>query len=314
MKALFYGTPEVAVPFLDLTAQKCSVAAVVCQPDKPAGRGLSLSAPPVKLRAVELGLPVLQPQKPSEIASELAALQADVAVCVAYGRLLKKDVLAAPKHGTLNVHFSLLPKYRGAAPVQWSLVRGERKTGVTVFWLDEGMDTGPIFTRRETDVDPNEDAGALMARLQKLGLEALAEALGELAAGRKRAEPQQGEPSLAPLIRREDAEITTFDRPAEELHNLVRGFRLWPRASLDAGSRVLVLKTRLAGPHDPPGKGQPGLVLSVDRDGGILIECQSRSRLWFLAVQPEGKKPVSAGDFLNGLRKRAGDLLSIRAK
>lgn len=318
MKALFYGTPEVAVPFLELTAKRCEVAAVLSQPDRAAGRGLSVEPTAVKKKALELGLKVLQPERPSLVAAELAAAGADVAVCVAYGRILRRDVLAAPRLGTLNVHFSLLPKYRGAAPVQWSLVRGETETGVTIFWLDEGMDTGPIFTRRSTPVDPEEDAGSLMARLQTLGLEALDEALSELAAGRKRAEPQAGEPSLAPLIKREDARISTFDRPAAEVHNLVRGFRLWPRAYLDleaggASLRVLALKTRLAGPADPPGKGSPGAILAIDRAGGILIECSGRSSLWFLAVQPEGKKPVCAADFLNGLRLRAGDFLSLKA-
>lgn len=314
MKALFYGTPEVAVPFLELTARRCEVAAVVSQPDRAAGRGLSVEPTPVKKKALALGLRVLQPEKPSLAAAELSALEADVAVCVAYGRILRKDVLSAPKQGTLNVHFSLLPKYRGAAPVQWSLVRGEKKTGVCVFWLDEGMDTGPVFTRRETEIGPDEDAGELMSRLQALGLQALDEALGELAAGRKRAVPQEGEATLAPLIKREDAQISTFERPAEDIHNLVRGFRAWPRAFLELspGGRLLVLKTRLAGPQDPPADAGPGAVLSVAQDGGVLIQCGSASRLWFLAVQPEGKKPVRAADFLNGLRRKVGDFLSIK--
>src|SRR5271163_1696817 len=168
LKTIFFGTPETAVPFLRLLAERTEVLAVVSQPDKPAGRGLSVAPTPVKAAALALGLKVLQPAKPSEIAAELKALTPDLAVVVAYGRLLKRDVLDVPRLGTLNAHFSLLPKYRGAAPVQWSLVRGEKTTGVTLFWLDEGMDTGPVQAMRETAVDPDEDAGALLARLTVL--------------------------------------------------------------------------------------------------------------------------------------------------
>lgn len=306
LKTLFYGTPEVAVPYLELLAKKTQVLGVVSQPDRPAGRGLEVQQTAVKAKALDLGLRLWQPERPSQIASELAAAGADVAVCVAYGRILKKDALAAPKHGTLNVHFSLLPKYRGAAPVQWSLVRGEEQSGVSVFWLDEGMDTGPVFTTRRTAVGPEEDAAGLMARLQALGLEALAEALDELAAGRKRAVPQEGEPSLAPLIKREDARLD-LSRPAKELHDAVRGFRSWPRAYLELEKgRLIVLSTR----PGEPGEGRPGTLVSVDRTGGILVQCGVSSRLWFLQVQPEGKKPISAAEFANGLRLRPGDLLS----
>src|SRR5687767_9642543 len=140
MKTVFYGTPEVSVAFLEKLARRTEVVAVVSQPDRPAGRELKVEPTPVKRKALELGLKVLQPEKPSAIAESLRALAPDLAVAVAYGRILKPEVLSAPRLGTLNVHFPLLPKYRGAAPVQWSLARGETKTGVTVFWLDEGMD------------------------------------------------------------------------------------------------------------------------------------------------------------------------------
>jgi methionyl-tRNA formyltransferase len=306
LKTVFMGTPDVAVPFLRLLASKTDVVAVVSQPDRPAGRGLNVVPTPVHAAAKELGLPVHQPAKPADIADALRSLKPDLTVVVAYGRLLKADVLSVPRLGSLNAHFSLLPKYRGAAPVQWALVKGETKTGVTLFWLDEGMDTGPIQAQAPADIGPDEDAPALLARLTALGVTLLDRELDALAAGRVVREPQLGEPSLAPLIKREDAAID-LNKDARSIHDLVRGFRSWPRASL---GKELVLKTALAGPSDPPGKGIPGTVLSVERSRGLLVECGSRSRLWFLEVQSEGKKPLAAVDFANGRRLAVGSVLS----
>lgn len=314
MKLLFFGTPETAVPFLEETASAHEVAAVVTQPDKPSGRGLELKASPVKTRARELGLTVHNPEKPSSLCSALGALKPDLAVVVAYGKLLKSDLLAVPRLGLLNVHFSLLPKYRGAAPVQWSLVRGENRTGVTLFWLDAGMDTGPIFSQRSLAIDPDEDAPSLLKRLTAVGVEVVRSALEDIGAGRIRREPQLGEPSLAPLIKRQDARIR-LDRPAGEIHNLVRGMRMWPRAYLDLGPtprRVLVLRTSL--PESSPVKTDspaPGRVLRVEPGKGILVECGDGSSLWFLEVQPEGKSPIPAANFLNGLRIHSGDILAL---
>lgn len=314
MKTIFFGTPETAVPFLRLLASKTEVVAVVSQPDKPAGRGLETAATPVKAAALELGLKVLQPAKPSEIAAELKALGADFGVVVAYGRIMKADVLSSTRLGLLNAHFSLLPKYRGAAPVQWSLVRGEKKTGVSLFWLDEGMDTGPVQAVLETDILTDEDAPALLARLTGLGVELLDSVLTDLAAGKVVRRPQEGVPTSAPLIKREDARVD-LSHPAEEIHNLVRGFRSWPRAWLElASGKVLVLKTEAAAPSDIPGNGPPGTVLAIERGRGILVQCSSRSRLWFLEVQPEGKKPLNAAEFANGLRLVAGGLLPLSGK
>jgi methionyl-tRNA formyltransferase len=310
LKTIFFGTPETAVPFLRSLVKRTRVLAVVSQPDRPAGRGLEVAPTPVKAAARELGLKVLQPGKPAEIAAELRALAPDLAVVVAYGRLLKRDVLDVPKIGTMNAHFSLLPKYRGAAPVQWALVRGEKTTGVSLFWLDEGMDTGPLQARRDLPVDPDEDAGALLARLTALGVEMLEAELEALAAGKVARRPQTGEATLAPLIKREDARVD-LSRTAEEIHNLVRGFRLWPKAYLEKTGvpRLQVLKTTRAAPNDPAANGRPGIILAVDRERGILVECGSSSRLWFLAVQPEGKKTLNAADFANGLRLAAGGFL-----
>ena len=315
MKTIFFGTPETAVPFLRLLAQKTQVLAVISQPDRPAGRGLTLTPTPVKAAALELGLPVFQPQKPADINAELKALSADLAVVVAYGRILKRETLDSTRLGFLNAHFSLLPKYRGAAPVQWALVRGEKTTGVSMFWLDEGMDTGPVQAMDETPIGADEDAGALLARLTVLGVEMLGGVLGELEAGKIARAPQSGTPTLAPLIKREDARID-LSRPASQIHDLVRGFRLWPRAALEkeGAGRVLVLKTALPGPSAPPGTGAPGRVIRIEQGRGILVECGSCSCLWLLEVQPEGKKTLNAADFANGLRMAEGGFLPFIEK
>lgn len=297
MNTVFFGTPSVAVPFLELLAKRARVVGVVSQPDKPSGRKLAVLPTPVKAAALRLGLPVHQPLKPADL-----DLSADLAVVVAYGRLLKPKTLNAFKLGALNVHFSLLPKYRGAAPVQWSLVHGETKTGVTLFWLDEGMDTGPVLLQRELDVAAEDDAGTLLEKLTRLGVSALDEALTQILAGKVVREPQKGEASMAPLIKREDAALS-FQMTAQEAHGKVRGFRLWPKAHFKG---LIILKTAL----DPGSSDKaPGTIVDVDRTRGILVQFGSRSRLWFLTVQPEGKDQMSAVEFLNGLRLRPGALL-----
>jgi len=311
MKTIFYGTPEIAVPFLELLARRTEVVAVVSQPDKPAGRELKIAPTPVNRKARELGLRVLQPNKPSEIAAELKALGADFAVAVAYGRILKPDVLSAPKLGTLNVHFSLLPAYRGAAPVQWALAHGEKKSGVTVFWLDEGMDTGPIFIRKEMEVGPEDDARSLFDRMQGRGLTALGDAIELIGRGEISRTPQSGAASVAPLIKKEDARLS-LSFPAEKIHNLARAFVLWPKAyfEMQGGKRLIVLRTRLEVASGSSASGQ-GAIERIDAEGAVLVECGVGSRLWFLSVQPEGKKPVRPADFLNGLRLKAGDVWPV---
>lgn len=307
MRLIFFGTPETAVPFLSEVACSHEVAAVVSQPDKPSGRGLATAPSPVKARALELGLKVFQPDRPSEAVPELRALAPDLAVVVAYGRILKNDVLSIPRLGTINVHFSLLPKYRGAAPVQWSLVNGERISGVTIFWLDAGMDTGPVQSARETEVGPDEDAASLLRRLTELGVSALRESLTEIAGGTIRREPQLGDASLAPLLKKEDGRLS-LAREASTIHDRVRGLSLWPKAYfglLGSARRVIVLRTaREQGTSGSP----PGTILAVDRTRGILVQCAGGSRLWLVLVQPDGKKPIPAADFLNGLRLGPGDL------
>ncbi|MEE8425198.1 MAG: methionyl-tRNA formyltransferase [Elusimicrobiota bacterium] len=253
MKLLFVGTPAVAVPFLELCAgsEKHELLAALSQPDRPAGRGMRLRPTPVKAAAEKLGIKVFQPKKVSDIAEELRALKPDLAVVVAYGRMLKPKVLGIPRLGFLNVHYSLLPRYRGAAPVQRALMAGEALSGVTLFWIEEGMDSGPIQRKAALEIDPNEDAPGLFERLNQLGLRELDKTLEELSAGTVRREAQLGEPTLAPKIEPSEARID-FDIPARDFHNKVRGLRAGPRAFSElklpgrsAPSRLTLLKTKV---------------------------------------------------------------------
>lgn len=308
MNSVFFGTPEIAVPFLRCLAQRATITSVVSAPDQPAGRGYSLKAPEVKTAALELGLPVQQPLKASDPAfvSALKALSPDVCVVVAYGKLLPKSVLECAKFGFLNVHFSLLPAYRGAAPIQWALINGETQTGVTLFWLDEGMDTGPLFLQRSLSVG-SADANALRNKLVELGVEMLGEAIDLLKQGKKSATPQTGASSKAPILQKEDGRLD-WTQPAVALSNRIRGTTPWPGAFTGvphAGS-TLRLKVIEAKPlSESTGKG-PGTIVRADEPHGIAIMC-GQGVLELIRVQPEGKKPMSAWSWWQGARLSIGD-------
>jgi methionyl-tRNA formyltransferase len=302
MKALFFGTPELAAPFLSDLADAHDVVGVVSQPDKPVGRGLKLEPTPVKAEALKLGLRVFQPNKPSEIAGELRSLGADLAVTCAYGRILRPDVLTCTRLGCVNVHFSLLPKYRGAAPMAWTLLNGETRSGITIFWMDEGMDTGPMLLQRELQVGPDEDHGSLAGRLVSLGRQTLAEALKLIEAGSPPRIPQSGQPSLAPKITKELGAVD-WTMPAPQIHNRARALRDWPKASVGtAGKRLQLLRTRV---ERPDGAGEPGRINKIEPNDGFLVECASGA-VWVDEVQPEGRSPMSGASYLNGVRLKVG--------
>jgi len=300
-RAIFFGTPELAVPCLRAVCDVAEVVLVITQPDRPKGRGMELSAPPVKLEAQARGIEVLQPaavRKP-EFAEALRALHADLAVVVAYGRILPAAVLAAPRLGCVNVHASLLPKLRGAAPIQWAIIRAEARTGVCLMQMDEGLDTGPVLACDALEIGPTETAGQLGERLSQLGAQLLRRELPRFLRGELTAQPQDhAAATLAPLMTKDTGRID-FARSAPELDALVRGTHPWPGAfAFLGGQRIKLHRTHVlaaSGQH-----GEPGRVVRRDRHG-IEIAC-GQGVLVVDELQPEGKRRMSAEQFCAGLR------------
>jgi methionyl-tRNA formyltransferase len=296
MKIIFMGTPDFAVPCLKaLLDSGHEVPAIFSQPDRPKGRGYQTQPPPVKRIAVERGIPVYQPVKLRDgaVAELLRSLAPDLAVVVAYGRILPPDILAIPRLGCVNVHASLLPKLRGAAPIQWSVINGDKLTGVTTMYLAEGMDTGDMILRRETAIGPEETAGELFERLSALGADALAETVALLEAGNAPRIPQEAyAATYAPMIDK-DMAFLDFTVSPEALCNLVRGLNPSPVAKAYAGGKLLrVLKAIPA----PGMSGEPGALLDKKR---FIVGCGDGA-VELVAVQPEGKKPMDGAAFVAG--------------
>ncbi|MFO0739124.1 MAG: methionyl-tRNA formyltransferase [Labilithrix sp.] len=306
-RAVFFGTPQFAVPCLDALSEIAEVVAVVCQPDRPQGRGLELAAPPVKERALELGIPVHQPTKlrTGEFAQWLREQNADVALVVAYGRILPKDVLEAPARGCVNVHASLLPRLRGAAPITWAIVRGEPETGITLMQMDEGMDTGAMLEQLRTPIDPEETAGDLSERLAAMGALAVRKGLPRYVAGGYTPIPQDhASHTVAPILKKEDGRVD-FSKDARAVHDHVRGMSPWPGAFTTARGKTLKIHaTRVT---DAPKSAPPGTVVFADKSR-VLVACGARA-VELLRVQLEGKKAVSASDWFSGRGVAEGDVL-----
>ncbi|MBA3393220.1 MAG: methionyl-tRNA formyltransferase, partial [Deltaproteobacteria bacterium] len=257
MRVVFMGSPEFAVPCLRALAGAHDVALVISQPDKPAGRGGQVSAPPVKTTAVDLGLPVAQPRsaRTGELRDALIASGAELAAVVAYGKILPPDVLTAMPRGCINVHASILPKYRGAAPVQWAVIHGERETGVTIMQLDEGMDTGPVILEKRVAIDPDETSGELLARLAPIGAAALVEAIELIIRGEACALAQDHAAAThAPMLTKADGAID-FTQPADAVAARIRGVDPWPGAQ--ATLRDQTVKLFRARPIDRGGAPGP---------------------------------------------------------
>lgn len=309
-RIVFMGTPDFAVKSLEACLELGEVVAVVTQPDKPRGRGQELSFSPVKQLAVAKGLTVLQPQKVRGVgfADELRALAADVAVVTAYGKLLPRDVLDVPRHGCVNVHASLLPRFRGAAPIQWAIASGDEKTGVCLMKMDEGMDTGPVIDRAELPILPTDTSATLHDKLAALGGEVLRRALPRYLAGELRPVAQASEGVvLAPMIQKEDGQLD-FTRPAVELERRLRAFTPWPGAFTRLQGALL--KIHQAKVRE--GKGEAGTVLAVG-PSGLEVACGQGSLL-LEGLQPEGKRVMSARDFLAGRSVAVGAKLGpVRA-
>jgi len=319
-RAIFFGSPAFAVPSLEAAHAIAEVVGVVCQPDKPAGRGLALTAPAVKVRAMELGLPVVQPVKlkTGEFAEWVSAQRADVALVVAYGRILRLDVLDGPRLGCVNVHASLLPKYRGAAPITWAVVRGETETGVTLMKLDEGMETGPTFARVTTPIGPEETAGELGERLARIGGQAVRESLGRYVAGEYEllAQDDAGA-TTAPMLTKDDGRID-WTTGARRVHDHVRGMSPWPGAFTTARGRPVkvhatrVLATSTAGAEERSSAqrsgSSPGRVVLADKSH-VLVASGDGGLVELLSVQPEGQRAMRASEWAMGRGVAEGDTL-----
>lgn len=290
------GSPSFAVPCLEALLESEEVVGVVTQPDKPAGRGLSLSPSAVKLRAQAAGVPILQPTsvRKGDFLEALRALRPEVCVVVAYGKILPPEVLALPRYGCLNVHASLLPRYRGAAPIQWAIIRGERETGVTLMQMDAGMDTGPMLLKRALPIEDWVTAGQLHEQLAPLGAELLREGLKRLAAGTLLPEPQDNrQATLAPPLTKETGRID-FAAGGRAVVDRVRGCDPWPTAYTTLEGQPL----KLFRPKLVSGRGAPGLVLGADRDG-LLVAC-GEDAVAFGELQLAGRKRMTAAALLAG--------------
>jgi len=301
-RIIFMGTPDFAVSSLEACFDIGDVVAVVTQPDKPKGRGNTVTAPPVKELALSRGVPVLQPAKlrTPPFSEELRRFAPDVCVVTAYGRILPKDILDLPAKGCVNVHGSLLPRFRGAAPIQWSIAHGDTETGVTLMVMDEGLDTGPMLAMKRLPIAPDETSATLYPKLAALGGELLRESLPAYLRGELKPVPQPSEGVvLAPIIEKDEGRLD-FTRPAVALERRLRAFTPWPGAFTTLGGKLLkVHRVRVA-----RGQGAPGTVLSAGADG-IEVACGEGS-LVLLEVQPEGKRVMKALDFLSGNKLAPG--------
>ncbi len=305
MRVIFLGTPAFAVPTLEgLVEAGHAVVCVVTQPDRPRGRGQQLTASPVKAAALRLGLPVYQPERVRrpEAVARLAELAPEVMVVVGYGQIIPQAVIDIPAHGIINVHASLLPKYRGAGPVQWAIANGETRTGVTTMRIDAGLDTGEMLLKAETDIGAEETAVELGARLAGMGAALLVETLQRL--DTITPEKQDGtQASYAPLLTKEDGRID-WRLPAQSIHNRVRGFQPWPGAYTGfRGQQLHIWKSRVAGGDGRAG-GEPGRLLP-----GPLRVVAGEGALELIEVQLEGRKRIGAEAFANGQHISGGEIV-----
>jgi methionyl-tRNA formyltransferase len=310
MKVVFCGTPQFAVPALRaLLENGFDVPLVVSQPDRPSGRGMQVAATPVKQLALERGIEVTQPDKiknNQEFRATLERIAPEAIAVVAYGRIIPQWMIDLPPFGNINSHASLLPKYRGAAPIQWAVAMGETVTGVTTMRIDAGLDTGEMLLKREIPIAPEDTAMTMMPKLSELGASLLVETLHGLAAGTITPIPQNNsQATLAPILVKEDG-LIKFQRTAKEIWNRMRGFQPWPGAyTTFRGKQLTVTAARPL----PSGSAilEPGTIRADCSQ--LLVGCGQLTTLELLEVQPEGKKRMSARDFVNGYRPREGEKL-----
>ena len=309
MRTVFMGTPDFAVGTLEaLLDAGHEVAAVVTQPDKPKGRGKNMQASPVKEAALAHDLPVLQPKRVREEAflQQMEEIAPEVIVVVAFGQIIPKRLLDLPRYGCLNVHASLLPEYRGAAPIQWAVVDGRKKSGVTIMQMNEGLDTGDILAVCETELTPDETGGSLFDRLSSMGAELLVKTLPKLGTGELTPVPQPAESpnAYARMITKQDGRID-WTADASSIERLIRGMNPWPSAY--TGRKGKMLKIWRAGVRSEDSSAAPGTVCQAGKDG--LIVQTGRGQLQILELQAEGKKRMTADAFLRGNAVEPGEIL-----
>lgn len=317
MKVIFMGTPDFAVPALEALVQseKHEVSLVVTQPDRPRGRSGKAAAPEVKLCAEKYGIPVFQPEKVKEPSAieRLAGEQADLIVVAAFGQILPKEILEMPRYGCINIHGSLLPMYRGAAPIQWAVLDGQKEAGDTIMQMNEGLDTGDILTQEKVELSPDETAGSLYEKLSRMGGPLLLRTMDELEKGTVTPVPQDGEKSTyAKMLRKEMGNID-WNRSAPELEHLVRGLNPWPSAFTHWEGKLLkIWMAKAVGEEQGTGAGsrraepeaEPGTVMVVTED--CLLIQTGNGLLSLTEVQLEGKKRMPVQDFLRGCRIQPG--------
>ena len=303
MRIVYMGTPPFAVPPLQsLITAGHNVVGVVTRIDKPAGRGKVLTPPAVKIAAVQSEVPVFQPKRirePESVAA-IRAMGPDVIVVAAYGQILPREVLALPKYGCVNIHASLLPAYRGAAPINWAIINGEARTGITIMQMDEGMDTGGILAQESIPIGPDDTAGDLTAKLSEQGSRLIIDILARLESGGLTAVPQDNsKATMAPLLKKEDGQVD-WTMSAKKIHDRVRGLSPWPGGySWLEGKLVKILRTEAI-----EGVSEPGVLSGNGKDD--LAVGTGHGLLRLLSIQPEGKKPMSTPEFLRGHRGAVG--------
>jgi len=307
-RIIFMGTPDFACPTLQgLIERGENIVAVVTQPDRPKGRGQKLMPPPVKEVAEKYGIPVYQPLKVRnpDFVDIIRELKPDAVVVVAFGQILPKTLLDIPQHGCINVHASLLPRYRGAAPLNWCIVNGETETGVTTMLMDVGLDTGDMLLSQRTPLDKNEDIVSLHDRMATMGADLLLETLDRIATGDITPQQQNSDDTCyAPMLKKEDG-VISWHADARTIHNLVRGLAVWPGASTVIDNQVLkILRTRIG-----EGSGEPGTVLQAAK-GHFEVACLTGS-LFLQELQLAGKKRLDSASFLAGFPVSVGTVLGV---
>ncbi len=302
MNIIFFGTAGISKSFIENIDKKHKISAVITMPDKPAARGQQLKMPAVKTYAVENKIPCIQVEKfTDEILEQIKNYNADIGVIVSFGKIIPERIFTLPKLGCFNIHFSLLPQYRGASPVQQALIDGQTKTGVTAFYIDKGLDSGNIILQDSLCIEPDDTSCTLFDKLINLGISVMNRTLDMLDNGQCLAKPQTGTPTFCSTFKKEDGKID-WSKPADEIRNLFRGLFLWPGIFTNvaegklAGKSLKIIDCKTA---EDNSNAQPGSIISIDKTEGFLVKC-GKDALLVTKVQPESKSKMPACDFLNG--------------